>query len=241
MNDINDLQVKVRALLRAVDKICSEYNLTYTLGYGSVLGAVRHKGFIPWDSDIDILIPYPEMKAFREAMEEGLPDNMELLQWDKTSNYHPCFDRVIYKGINHAEIHIDVFPLCGLPDNSEEKVKFIRKCQRTYKFFHCKYQDVRYSHKNKVVLICLIKALLQLYPDSLIRKKYKEFQMKYDYNNAKEVYSISSCYDVRDFTVKEDIFDTIRVPFDDMEVPIPRNYDRYLTHLYGDYMTPKKY
>ena len=241
MNDLNFIHDNVRALLKAVNKVCVDNNLTYTLGYGSVLGAVRHKGFIPWDSDIDILIPYPEMDAFRTAMEKGLPGDMELLEWDRTPNYHPCFDRVVYKGMNHAKIHIDVFPLCGLPESDEEKEKFIRKCQRTYKFFHCKYQDVRYSHKNRVLMICLIKALLQIYPDTLIRKRYKEFQEKYDYDKAKDVYSISSCYDVRDYTVKADIFDTIRVPFDDLEVPIPRNYDKYLTHLYGDYMTPKKY
>ena len=241
MTDISVLQKQGLLLLKAIDSICKEENITYVLGYGSTLGAVRHKGFIPWDADIDILIPYPEIEKFRNAMDSRLPSNMEILRWDSTPKYHPCFDRITLKDHNHSELHVDVYPLCGLPDDENERIKFVKKCQNVYRFFHCKYQDVNYSHKNSKPLIYLIKVLLKLYPNQLIQKNYKYFQKKYDYNSSDMVYAMGSCSGIKDIVNKMDVLDTIEVPFEDMLVPIPRKYDDYLTHLYGDYMTPVKY
>ena len=241
MSELNVVQQKVKKLIKEVDRICTRRGISYSLGYGSVLGAVRHKGFIPWDSDIDILITLSEVNRFRDAMEKELPNDMRILMWDKTENYHPCFDRIVYKDISHFEIHIDVFPLCGLPDNIEEKKAFIKKCYKLYKILHCKHQDIKYSHKKSRGMIIFFKALLFFVPDSMIKNYYKKMQTRYDLTNANEVFSISSCYGAKDCTDKKLLTDTIRMPFEDLELPIPRDYDTYLTQLYGDYMTPRKY
>lgn len=233
-------QKKVCQLMAEVDRICSHYNILYSLGYGSVLGAVRHQGFIPWDSDIDIFLPITEMENFRIACHKELPEGMCILEWDKQRSYSPCFDRVVFQDIPHGLVHVDAHPLSGLPRELKQKNRHIKICYYVYHLLQCKHVDTKFSRKSNVWKIQLLKLPLKLVPDRIIWGIYYRLQTRYDYEQATEVYSMASRYTIHDYTVKKDIFDTIRVPFEDLLLPIPRAYDRYLTHIYGDYMTPKE-
>lgn len=240
-NNIHIVHKLVKELIVEVDKICTQNNITYSLAYGSVLGAVRHHGFIPWDSDMDIIISVDDVDTFRQACCKGLPNNMKIYMWDKEENYHPCFDRIAFIDQPHELVHVDIYQMCGLPNDVKKKEYFIKKCFYAYHILSCKLKNTDYSRKRNVWKVNLIKFLLLPVSKQRIRKIYKAIYHKYPFSTAKEVYAITSIYQLNDYMIKEDLFDTCRVKFEDIELPIPKKAHEYLSHIYGDYMTPKKY
>lgn len=239
--NIKDRQKLVLELMKKVDWICRKNNIPYSLAYGSVLGAVRHKGFIPWDIDMDITIPITYVSKFRKIVKKELPPNMRIYEWDKERKYSPCFDRISYVNIKHEQCCIDIFPLCGVPDNKRLRDFFLIKCYLYYIFFNNKNKDIRFAKKRNVWKIKIIKCFLSLVPDSVIRKGYNKLKLKYDYDTHKNVSTLVTRYRNHDYTEKDKLLDVMSVPFEDAYFFIPKNYDEYLKHIYGDYMTPIKY
>jgi len=234
------IQPKVLELIKIVDFICSSNNFKYSLAYGSVLGAVRHKGFIPWDADIDIIIPINDVEKFRKLMRENLPENMKIYEWNREEKYHPCFDRVAYIDLPHELFHVDVYALIGLPKEDKDKKRFIKKCYYSYHILSTKEKNLKYSLDKNIWKLRLIKAALLPISAGRIKKIYHKIQNQYPYSEAENVYAMTSIYQLHDFTDKEALFDVIRVPFEDTKLPIPKCYDEYLTHIYGNYMTPRR-
>jgi hypothetical protein len=103
------------ALIRYFDKICNDNNIWYTLTSGSVLGAVRHNGFIPWDYDIDVFIKPEDLDKMRQILYQNLPAGMKLYVWDKEKNYCSCHDKLAYIDIPH-EIVVDLSVLATFED-----------------------------------------------------------------------------------------------------------------------------
>ncbi len=239
-SQLKKIQTKVLELIKEVDRICNKYKIIYSLAYGSALGAVRHHGFIPWDSDMDIIIAIEDVPFFRECFEKELPENMYLYEWEKEKNYHPCFDRVAFKNLPHEMYHVDVYQLIGLPDKDSEKKKFIIKCYYAYHILSCKFKNTDFSLDRNVWKIKLMKVALTVIPSQYIKDTYIRLQNKYPYKDAKNVYTIASIYRMHDYTNKEDLFTLTRVEFEGIKLPIPKKYDKYLTNIYGDYMTPRR-
>lgn len=238
---IKEQQQYVLKLIKEVDKICIKNNIQYSIAYGSVLGAVRHKGFIPWDSDMDIIIPVTAKADFRKAFEKELPEDMCIYKWGIEENYHPCFDRIAFKDIPHELVHIDVYELCGVPADLKKRKRFIDECYYTYHILSCKFKDVRFSRPRNRWKVRLIKCVLSIVPKSFVLKRYRSICSRYNYDNSDNVFCVTSIYRMNDYMVKKDLLDTIRVPFENIELPIPKKHHEYLSHIYGDYMTPKRY
>ena len=238
---MTDQQLLILSIIKEIDKICIKNNICYSLAYGSVLGAVRHKGFIPWDSDIDIVIPLTSVELFRSCIRKELPSNMRLLEWEKEKNYNPCFDRVVIVGQEQAITHVDIFTLCGVPDEDKQRRKFINSCYFTYHFFCNKFKDPKYSRVRNRWKVRLLKLMLSVVPSKTIKKKYKKMLYRYDFEHHDYVSTLVNPYKSKDYMIKRNLLDTIRKPFEDTELPIPKAYDEYLSHIYGDYMTPRKY
>lgn len=239
--EIREIQLKVLALIKEVDRICTKHNIVYSIAYGSVLGAIRHKGFIPWDTDMDIIISILDVNRFREVFDWELPENMRIIKWDQEQGYHPCFDRVVYKNLPHEQYHIDVYQLCGLPTDLNKRKRFINECYYKYHILCCRVKDPAFSRAKNVWKMKLIKKLLFMLSEKRINTIYYELQHRYNYESSDDVYTITSNYRMRDYTNKKALRDVVRVLFEDTELPVPRNYHEYLVHIYGDYMTPKKY
>lgn len=237
IEEIHELNLR---LLKVFDKACGE-DIHYILGYGSALGAVRHHGFIPWDTDVDVVVPINELQLLRSRLCDTIPNDMRLYQWDKDENYHPAFDRLAYKDIPHEEVHIDIYPLCGAPDDEKECNQYNKSVYSIYNILHCKYKNTQFSKKSNKVKISLIKLLLLPISNAFIRKTYTRILYRYEYDKALNVRVLVSPYAGRDILNKEMIMDRIRIPICDTFLPVPKRYDEYLSALYGDYMTPKKY
>lgn len=237
---LSERQKKVLKLIRCFDKICTDNNIWYTLTSGSILGAVRNKGFIPWDNDLDVFIKIEDREKLRNLLNNNEEVDLRCYMWDKEKKYAACHDRFAYNNIPHEEIHVDVHSLIGAPDSNKKQKLFTFFCFYSYTILRCKHVDVQYSKPNHRRPIKIIKFFLKVVPDALIRRWYYFLENKYTFNESDYLYTVGSGYRTRECLPKGVYLNTIKVPFENLMLPIPKEYDKYLTSVYGDYMTPKK-
>jgi lipopolysaccharide cholinephosphotransferase len=238
--EIRDIQNRVLELIRVFDRICVENDIWYTLTSGSVLGAVRHGGFIPWDLDMDVFVKIDNVHELRLLLVGNLPKEMKLIVWDNEPRCDLCFDRLSFRSTSHNEVHLDIFPLIGVPETLARRKAFTLTCFYSYKLLRCKHVDPSYSKPSHEKPIKLLKRITKLIPDSLIRRWYHWLESRYAIEQSDYVYTIGSGYGFRECLPKELLFGSTRVPFENTVLPIPIQYHDYLTSVYGDYMTPRR-
>ena len=127
ITDIKEMQHIALDVLIYLDKVCSKYGLKYFIVDGTLLGAVRHKGFIPWDDDIDVGMPRPDFRRFEKIVEKELPEYLHYCSFKKTKGYNHYVPRITDSRVKvidesasvdaEKEAWIDVFPLDGMPGN----------------------------------------------------------------------------------------------------------------------------
>jgi lipopolysaccharide cholinephosphotransferase len=231
-----------------VAEVCKKYNLRVLLGGGSCLGAVRHKGFIPWDDDIDLVMPRSDYNKLLEVFEKELGENYHLVDLLKTHSGHKSFSKIMKKNTTFIEtvtnvnisptgIFIDIFPLEFLPDNRFLRIIFL--------FF-----------ANIFTKAISIITGYQLSSNSKFRKiaKYRvigwltSFMSVYKWNYLYTVL-ISSCRGKKFCFLPSDgrgvyfgllpvdtFFPLAEGIFEGIKVNLPYKYDKYLNNLYGNYM-----
>ena len=168
MTKVHEANLKI---LKELDRICRKYKLRYALDAGTLIGAVRHKGFIPWDDDADVVLIRSQYEALKKVIKRELPDTMELLEPDsyrggrafydftpriiyKNSQVHPDSDRMdYYEGkLNH--LWVDLFILDKLPEGklASEMTRFIHKAIYGLAMGHRHDLDYsRYSLLHKIL------------------------------------------------------------------------------------------
>ena len=220
---------------------CNKHNLTYYLTYGTLLGAVRHKGFIPWDDDIDIAMPPKDYQKFINLYQKEKQDKYILQYIGNEKYYHTIFAKLrknntcmvekewqyikIHKGIN-----IDIFPLFPYPDNKKDAKKLMFKlklCQ-----ILASKNNKTNSFKNKVLFFFLRiipRKITNRWVNNIINKSL----------NYSKPYSYYKTDELKDPVVKKEWYSkTILLPFENKKYTAPINYDEVLKSMYGDYMTP---
>lgn len=255
--ELDDLQLReekkiLLETLRKFQKICSMYNLKYYAGYGTCLGAVRHKGFIPWDDDIDVLMPRADYDKFLKLKKQAIEDNCEIIDYSNNKLYYSfakfCdMNTTIVELQTNKVVHgvfIDVFPLDDADDsdNTRKLYKDSIRCQELL-LEVCKdisiTSVVDYFKSN-----CWVKSLKCLYHllyQCVFRPhRYRRFLKNEDIlRQQKGEYYLHyyGCYGYSKDLYKKKWFDqTVEVPFENMSILIPKDYDGYLTSIYGDYM-----
>ena len=236
--ELRRLQLCEVEILKEISKICSRHNLHWFAIGGTMLGAVRHKGFIPWDDDIDIGLPRKDYDRFWEYAEKELPEYLKPLLAVK--DYKLLYGKVHDTGTTCIEnccrgkkewykgVFVDVMPFDGVPDFS-----FARKLY--YKAVYCLvviYNNRRFGKIRKTG----IKGIQNALPASLVYRLWHFIITRHDiYHSQNTCYTWAPDCKKNTFAAK-DFLDVIYVPFEDMQIPIPRNYDKCLTVQYGDYM-----
>ena len=133
-----EVQDELLDILSEFDRVCRENNIRYTLAYGTLIGAVRHKGFIPWDDDVDVCVPRPDYERLVQLAKEGVFKKNFVLTGDRNKGDYHAFAKLVNTDVpiktgNHIEVpylFLDVFPLDGMPESKEEIDKMFRKENR---------------------------------------------------------------------------------------------------------------
>lgn len=233
-------------LLKKIDKICKEANVQYYLAGGTLLGAVRHQGFIPWDDDIDLIMKRRDYEKLKEYMKNHEKKGIQLLSYDITEGYYYPFMKIVDTTtvlIEHnvkpysMGVYIDIFPIDGFPSN-----KFIGKLHFSKIMFYRKslsmYQVPEF-HTNMRYFKFLKKWWFQWSQ----KKGYKyliqhieKLATKYEYEDSKLGGCVVHGYGLPEIVSTDSYKETIYLPFEDEKFPCQKGYDEYLTGLYGDYM-----
>lgn len=246
------LQLVEFDILKQVKKICEQHQLTYYLSGGTLIGAVRHKGFIPWDDDIDIAMPRPDYEKFLVFAEEELPEPL-VLSTRKTGSIAP-FAQVQNKSIyvrstsrKNEQIWpawIDIFPLDAMPN---EKVHFFfRKYHLLYRrmMFQLSVFD-DYVSINKKSRPWYEKVIIwiatKMHPDHFLNadkqcSKFHKALAAYPFTKGKYVINMLGMYKFKSVMEKEIYGRKTELSFEGEPFSVPEQYDAYLRRIYGDYM-----
>ena len=232
-------------LLREVDRICRKYGITYFADYGTLLGAVRHKGFIPWDDDIDIVMLRPDYEKFKLVVQNEL-DEPYFFQNMYTDNCISAFARIRnsktaaigrYDNIDiNQGIFVDIFPLDDVPDGTKRQEHIFQIQMEIWRTLVDEKElllDVERGLQTRLS-IDLLKRLLKL-PKRECFAEFEKFCINH-FGASKQVDLITDSFIGKQFHVLSDYYsDVVYLPFEGIELPAPAMYHEILTCRYGDY------
>ncbi|WP_455961539.1 LicD family protein [Bacteroides bouchesdurhonensis] len=233
------LQFALMQLLLDFDTYCKKHSLKYILAWGSTLGAVRHKGFIPWDDDLDVAMDLSDYKKLCELLKNDSNQTFTLQTHETESYYFNGFAKIRSKNTYIKEerinvdykyngIFIDVFPL---------EYNFSSLNLVSHVLYKPLFLLVGYPiHKYPIIsMLANVYYGFVVLMNKIFRTISKSLKCKY------YTYSYgTNCFTYKNRLKKSYIEDTINVEFEGYEFPIPREYDEYLKITYGDYMTLPK-
>lgn len=242
-------------VLMGIDRVCKEHDIKYYVDYGTLLGAVRHHGFIPWDDDIDICMFRKDYDRFCEIMRD-IQEDLILRDIHNDENYQQYFCRIVntnkfelteeylekYHGFPYV-VGVDIFPLDNIPDDESEKEKYKSELSDILNVFLLLLKGYGLEFLNPSITI-----IEKRYGISINRKKdlrnqlfkiFERVSRKYNNQETREVADIYEWW--RDNTKvrkKSWYIETIELEFENTRVLCPKEYHNVLTCLYGDYKEP---
>ena len=241
--DIESVHQRILRILTVFDQTCRAHQLRYYLWAGTMLGSVRHKGFIPWDDDADIAMPRPDYERLIKHAREWLPEPMELVCAENDAAYPLPFAKVQDASTTLVErfhlhylggIYIDVFPIDGTPRGAwRRKLHFARYeyWKRVLYLLHRDPYKRGHGPSSWVPLLCR-----RMYTMPGVQQRIRRLLMKYDYEQS----ALVADYDdgSHGCISKTILGQPTPCDFEGERLMGVEQYDTYLTNKYGDYMTP---
>lgn len=245
---MNELQEKLLLMFKWFHNFCSEHKLVYYALGGTALGAVRHKGFIPWDDDMDIGMPRPDYEKMLDIIKKENNFGQYIIEYPleyKDSMYPICkvYDTstTLIENVKKQPrrgIFIDIFPLDGIGNAEEESKNNYRKINFWIDLLNAKRCAIRKGRslfKNASII------LSNLLPDAvfgkeILIKKINKMALKYDYKNNNYIVNLFGAWKEKEIVEKKCFGIPKLHKFEDTKIYIPEDADSYLTSLYGDYM-----
>lgn len=248
LKKIHSLELKIAL---EVKRICDKYSIPYFLTAGTTLGAVRHKGFIPWDDDMDIGMLRANYIRFIEVCENELGEEFFLQTWDSDSQYPFSFGKIrlnnthMIEGFSknqnetHNGIFIDIFPFDNVPDNS-----ISRKIQG-YKYYICKrllwikkgmgdnMKEQSFKQRFRYNLFYLFSCLFSY---ERVKNYYKKAQVKYNNTITQKVVTDGSYTYSKESIERVWVENLELVSFETEKFLTYKDRKKYLEYFYGDYM-----
>lgn len=251
MKELTIQELKQSALdtLTFIDGVCTKHNIKYYLAYGTLIGAIRHNGFIPWDDDIDIFMFRNDFNYFRQVLKEK-PNTRFKIQYAPDDEYYTLtFPKVVDTDtvlIPHDEryykdlgVYVDIFPLDAVPEEKETRTKYqkrLTQLKKLHTLLQYKFWIKGASITNNLMR-CLLWPSIFIKPNWLARYMDK-FAYQYEGSNTSLCGNmLHGAYGYTRETFKKDFFKNgIKWSFEGRYFVIPTEYDKLLTHIYGDYM-----
>ncbi len=253
MKQLTSEEIKKKELniLIKFSDFCEKNNLRYYLAYGTLLGAIRHKGFIPWDDDIDVMMPRSDYTRFLE-----LTGYNPIYDKFETRLYRDCKNPCIYPFIKVEDmttivfeagkskkyvsgVWIDIFPMDGYPESKEDadiNFKKYLKLRHAYDLAITNPFYVKQAFIKKCIKIFFV-PFMKLYGINKLCKKLEDMSQKYPYESSKAIAECIWADNSHSYLLKEELEPCCEVSFEGHNFKAPGNYNTYLTRIYGDYMT----
>ena len=226
-------QLVAKEALDEVKTVCEKHDIPYYLLAGSCLGAVRHGGFIPWDDDIDIGIPERDYERFENAISAELPEKYTWISNRTTERYPRLFGKVLCRGIGC----VDCFQLVKTADTPRGR-RFHRFVREIWLKVYLRKINSYWSGENRLYYAISVLLAAFLSRKSVLRLARRN-EARYRNRGTHYYMNINSVYSAEKETIKAEWLEPPgKVSFDGTEYLTVNDTDAYLTHLYGDYMTP---
>ena len=230
------------AMLKSIHQFCTVNNIRYSLSGGSLIGAVRHQGFIPWDDDIDLMMPRPDYDRFVQSFSHF---HYKVKTYKNDTSYHFPFAKVyddrtvLIEDYCSCGVFIDVFPIDGLPDDLSVAKGMIQQCAK-YASHDLYFASKIYTYQKGNKLFLYAKYLLKRSSvpcRSVTIDRIEKLCRTYDFENSEFAGVLVWGYGEKEH-MKSCVFkEYSEYMFEGLRLKGISDYDTYLTHLYGDYMT----
>lgn len=240
-SEINELQKIQLSMLKDFDAVCQRHRISYQLFSGTALGAVRHKGFIPWDDDIDVVMLREDYERFFDSASKELDSNKYYVQREFSEHWPMFFSKLRLNGTTYIEkyhshdarihqgIYIDIFPCDNLSDSRlMQKLQYIASKIVIAKSLHARGYETNSTVKKCFMQFCRI----------LPTEPFKRLCIRRNDSSSLKVHTFfgGGKKFERSIFLREWFEQSVKMRFEDSEFPVSAHYDEMLRVMYGDYM-----
>lgn len=248
LKKIHEIQLEMAL---EVKRICRKNNINYSLIAGTLLGAVRHKGFIPWDDDLDIGMLREDYNKFVVACKTDLSNKYFLQTWDTDTGFPLPIAKIRKIGTRYVEknssssshhngIFIDIFPFDNVPNSN-----FNRWIQdlRTYvlkRMLIVKNQYIVWDNNEKAkrIIYNILKLYAGFYSQDQIKKNLYSIMTMYNFKQTEKIITFGGAYGYKKESINNEWFNNLQeINFEGNKFSAPVNPEVYLSYFYGDFMT----
>lgn len=249
---LQDIQAVSLDIMKHLDVFCEENRINYSLGYGSLIGAIRHKGFIPWDDDLDVLMMREDFDRFCSIYKDT--KEYKLYSYNRGNTYSAVarlcdmqrtrVNTVFPLFTEPTGLWIDIFPLDSIDDDCEvfrSKIEMITKAHSDV--IKCRSQirkmglnDIRHVKTFVLWLLHYRKARKSIWK---LVKQQNDLCVSIAGSDSHRMSVLAfPTYIKKDFSPKSVFYEVIKTSFENESFSIMKGYDEWLKIIYGDYMTP---
>lgn len=244
-------------VLQEIDKVCKKHNIEWFADWGTLLGTVRHQGFVPWDDDMDIAMKRKDYQRFAEVAEKELPEGYFVSNIYKDPEFSHFLLRVVnsheisfkkdrlekYHGCPYV-VGIDIFPLDNMPPTTEEEMLIKNLVNVTFNTAKiCETEEMEGEAGEQMLKdienLTGTKILPGISVQEQLFKLAERLCTLYEENEVKEITLMTSFARGRNYRIPKECYaKSILMPFENMMMRVPVGYDKILQVKYGDWHTP---
>lgn len=249
---MNELQKKQLEILKEFIRVCEKHHLTYWLIGGSALGAARHQGFIPWDDDIDVGMPRKDYEEYLKLQYEYEGTPYFIQSWRSDPRYMYTFSKLRDSSTTYIEsfwachhynhgVWVDIFPFDGLSNKVKPREKYAWRLIWTYPTIYLTYLGslFRPFHKKtffKDLGLNIVACLFWIWnPFHLWQHVLEHREKKYPFETSPMVGHFYAFNPKKEALPRDLLDEFVDLPFEDITAKVPKDYDKYLTLIFGDW------